>query len=50
MSNTALRWLNKVKSGHLDGSFIAAIIGKESCVSSEGGFELSPVLGHLGGR
>ena len=50
MLNTGLERLSKVKSGYLDRSFVAAIMRKGSLISSKGGPELSPVLGHLGGR
>ena len=48
--NTVLKWLSKAKSGYLDYSFVAAIMRKGSLITSKGGPELSPVLGHLGGR
>lgn len=45
-----MKCLSKVKSGYLDCAFAADIMKKGSPNRSRGSSELSPVLGHLGGR
>ena len=47
--NIPLKWLSKVNFGYLDLPLIAVIIRKGNLISNKGGFELSPVFGHLGG-
>jgi len=52
ISDTVLKWLSKAKSGYLDYFLICVIMkycyhGIASPLVNKGGFELSPVLGHL---